>query len=396
MSKSNNKPEEIVEYTSEQIGVEEAFKDVLNSRKELKEDKLSKKEVQEVIDSFVNPENATELAKELLNEKYGKMTIFELAKKLEDPIIDQMQEKAIQESNEEREFMDKLKEKTSEMLSESISNRIDVYNHQWTNNNLKPNMLSNTEIAKIALKATNKINGGKEMKEYKYLNELLEANGEEDLVLTAPINTKLNRTLLASGKLVDKYDSFIEIISVKGTGEIITVELKDKVLDEDKSEDNNGTEIIEDYEVSLQDQLDTFENQEEAIQEKINQLNEELDEEYRSMIYKIPVKVSNVNGELDDREFVHGENCLIISFDIFGGALILNMNLEPAGTVIRRDMESANQTIIVLKSNDEESDTYEMTIGNIIDSGLGCWYDYKKDALYMTPLEWMGMKLFQF
>lgn len=378
MSKSNsNKSQEMVDCTNE---------------------KLSKTEVQEIIDSFVNSENATDIAKELLREKYGKMSIIELAKKLGDPIIDQMQAKATQLSNEEKEFMNNLKQKTDKMLSENITNRIDAFNHQyhqWTNNNLKTNMLSDTELAKIALEATNKENGGNKMKDYKYLCEVLHDNGDV-VCLTTAINDKLSRLLITSGKLVDEYNSFIEIIYCSENDEIVTMELKDKVLVEDTCDSNNGTEIIEDYEVSLQDQLDTFENQEESIQEKINQLNEELDAEYKSMIYKIPVKVSSVNGELDDREFVHGENCLIISFDIFGGALVLNMNLDPVSTVIRRDMDSSNQTIIVLKSNDSESDTYEMTIGNIIDSGLGCWYDYEKDALYMTPLEWMGMKLFQF
>lgn len=306
--------------------------------------KLNKNEVQEAVDGFVNSENAIEIAKTLLAEKYGKM-----------------------------DNKDGISQKILSDFAREM-NITDVYSPKLNKDDVNDENCD-------------------ELKLFKYLYELTSCNQcDGKNIHINKVNGK-GYTTLKSGKLVDKYDSFINVVVDIETDEILKIDLEPRT--ERIEENMKEAQIIEEYDTCSQDQINAFESQEESIQEKIEQLNGVVENECKSEIYRLPVMVTTTDSDCDEREFINGENCRILSFDIFNGALVLNIGLEPIDTIITRDMCCSNDAIIVFKSDDEEIETFEMSIANIINSGLGCWYSYKNEVMYLSPLEWRGMsKLF--
>lgn len=380
---NNNKLQEMANYVNEQLSMEEAVKDTLDSRKEWKEEKLnSRKDIlenrilssQRTVNDFDSKRNNKDIDNWLRDYKYLHDILHSNGTNDNFTVMHRIDNNLYRTVLTEGKLVDKCNSFISIIFNKNTD---EVVSLELKDKSLFENI--------------SKKDGGNNMKKYNYLCELM-ADNETTSVNGYRINNRICHAIIKEGKLVDEQNADIDVLYDDETDEIKSLELipRGEVI-EDKNDDMMEEQIIEEYDVCTQDQIDAFENQEEAIQEKINQLNDDVDGIYRTEIYKIPVMVSTIDGDCEEREFVNGENCRIVSFDIFNGALILNIGLEPIDTIITRDMRCSNDAIVVFASEDPEIEQFEMSIANIINSGLGCWHSYDKSELWLTPLAWRGM-----
>lgn len=190
--------------------------------------------------------------------------------------------------------------------------------------------------------------------------------------------------------------------------EFSTLELDDDNL-EDVYDYNTLSEVIEagdideiesiynnegDVEI-MNNPFEEYEEIEKSIEEKRESLEKMCDEESTKII---ECKVGDKIFELEQ-----GMNCNIVDFNIFNGALIVNIGLTPLGAYITPDMnsfldaeieflyeeleDSGDGVIVALK----DLGTFRMSMRNILEDGLGAWCSFDNEEFRLSPLEFRGL-----
>lgn len=348
--------------------IEEACKDIMNARKN---EKLVK---------------GNDVKKEL-NRKYGVGTrVLEIARQMNDPDVNQLIEtyklEKVKRNKTLNAIIKAVEDKSKKMVVSGIYGQ---------------------------LGENNKINGGNNDMGIESIVDILNVVGNDIQisVVERPENG-LYRSHISGEKVSEIYGGSLDVVYNKSTGEVVYLATKPegKIIVSDLEEiettgylDANSFgdyNVLESKSVNMQDQIDEYEDQEEAIQEKIQQLNDVCDAE-ADRILAVKCFIGSPDSKCECVSLKDNENCRIVDFNLFNGSLILNIGLDPVGFEIDKDMNSFTDILIRFNDSDiDENDEvveyvgYRKTIAEILNEGLGCWYSYGKD-LYLNPLEYRGL-----